>query len=61
MSFQRDHQLMPVRIIDHLIHQLLSKTMMLHLRRHSQIDHMKSFCCMKLEVQLGIQIIFSLD
>ena len=29
MSFQRDHQLMPVRIIDHLIHQLLSKTMML--------------------------------
>ena len=61
MGFQRDHQLMPVRIIDHLNHQLFSKTVMLHLRRHCQIDHMKSFCCMKLGSPAGIQIIFSLD
>ena len=61
MGFQRDHQLMPVRIIDHLIHQLFSKTVMLHLRRHCQIDHMKPFCCMKLGSPAGIQIVFSLD
>ena len=52
---------MPVRIIDHLIHQLFSKTVMLHLRRHCQIDHMKPFCCMKLGSPAGIQIVFSLD
>ena len=61
MGFQRDHQLMPVRIIDHLIHQFFSKTVMLHLRRHCQIDHMKPFCCMKLGSPAGIQIVFSLD
>ena len=61
MGFQRDHQLMPVRIIDHLNHQLFSKTVMLHLRRHCQIDHMKPFCCMKLGSPAGIQIVFSLD
>ena len=52
---------MGVKIADHLFHKDGRQTMMLHVRVYCQIDHMKSFCCMKLGSPAGIQIVFSLD
>ena len=61
MCYQRNHQLVPIGIMDSFFYQCSCNSMMLHVRIYCQIDDVDPLLLMQLIGPAGVQIIPSKD